>query len=150
MRFALITGIPAADPSSLEVVCTPGSPQEINEAYKRLVARNGGGLLEIQMWVSDSGITKRKRFSADEAQASVTSEDAIIETGTPVEDITIESLLQSHPDVVSAAVEKFDAMKTDQLKAEAAARGIEAPNKQIMLDALVLHEAKAILASPPA
>ena len=65
MRRALLIGILANGPAV--VVARPGSPREIRDQFNALLAEGGRGFSEIQSWVSDTGLSKRKRFDAPES-----------------------------------------------------------------------------------
>jgi len=64
MRRALIIGnLPNG---ATAVVARPGVPRQVRDQFIEILTEGGRGYSAIELWVSDVGVTKRKKFDASE------------------------------------------------------------------------------------
>lgn len=79
MRYALLIGRRHGE-KTLQALSAPGEPGEVNGEFKRLLGAPGD-LAELQLLVSDQGVTRRKKFIS--ASPEVPAAPAVHKTPAP-------------------------------------------------------------------
>lgn len=147
MKLALITGLRHGD-SLPVVVAGPSIPHEVAAAFKALAASEASEFSEIKLWLSAEGVTKTKRFALPAAAPVAPFPPDTNEQIS--EDLTLELLMEKHPELAARLADQFESMSATALRSEAEARGLDIAglkSKGDLVEVLVLDSARKELAA---